>query len=76
MLRNRSWPAVSQKSVTQKQLRMTQLPELCFSHNLHPGDKAQPTCSGTQIEFQFVKLNHCNLKHSRVKQLCQTGIFS
>lgn len=71
MLRNRSWPAVSQKSVTQKQLRMTQLTELCFSHNLHPGDKAQPTCSGTQIEFHLT-----SLKHSRVKQLCQTGIFS
>lgn len=70
MLRNRSWPAVSQKSVTQKQLRMTQLIELCFSHNLHPGGKAQPTCSETQTELHLT-----NLKHLRVKKLWQTGTF-
>lgn len=70
MLRNRSWPAVSQKSATQNQLRMTQLPELCFSHNLHAAGKAQPTCSGTQIEFHLT-----SLKHSRIKKLCQTRTF-
>lgn len=71
MLRKRSWPAVSQKSVMQNQLRMTQLTKLCFSHNLHPRGKAQPTCSGTQTEFHLT-----SLKQSRVKKLCQTGIFS
>lgn len=70
MLRNRSWPAVSQKSVMQNQLRMTQLTGLCFSHNSHTGGKAQPTCSRTQTEFHLA-----NLKHSRVKKLNQTGTF-
>lgn len=45
--------------------------ECCSSHNLNPGGKAQPTCSGTRTELHLT-----NLKHLRVKKLCQTGTFT
>lgn len=69
MLRNRSWPAVSQKSGMQKQLRMTQLTELCFLTTYI--QEAKPAHLLRDTEFHLI-----NVKHSRVKNSCQSWDFS